>query len=191
MWLRRKFLGSIVWAMVGGVALGGEALADDETWPAGAQETDVRAALEAMNEWIASYQREDYASQWRLTDSRIRRWFDRRRWTRGVERSRRRSGALLSYSIRSYAPVSSAQLPCTELGHCFRERVPYVVAVLDTRYEAAEPPQPEYCVMARSDEGWRFGGGTILNRPLGETAVIMTRADERRYEPSQQITIRQ
>ena len=105
-----------------------------------------------------------------------------------MERARRADGALLSYRIASYAAASAADLPCTEMGHCFRERVPYVIALVETRYETASPPQPEFIVVARSDEGWRFGGGTILNRPLGETAVIMTTQDEQRYEPSYTIT---
>lgn len=70
------------------------------------------------------------------------------------------------------------------MGHCFREGVDYVIALMETRYEIASPAQPEFVVAARSNEGWRFGGGTILNRPFGETAVIMTVQDERRYKPS-------
>ncbi len=67
--------------------------------------------------------------------------------------------------------------------HCYRRGVQYVVFVLRTTYEKASPGQPEYVAMAKSDEGWRFGGGTFPNRPLGETAVIMTESDESRYRP--------
>jgi hypothetical protein len=38
-------------------------------------------------------------------------------------------------------------------------------------------------VMARSGDDWLFGGGSFLNRPLGETAVIMSEQDEQRYQP--------
>jgi hypothetical protein len=77
--------------------------------------------------------------------------------------------------------ASARELPCTEMGHCYREQVSYVLALIQTRYAQATPAQPEYCVAAYSSEGWRFGGGTILNRPLGETAVILSTQDERRY----------
>lgn len=98
-----------------------------------------------------------------------------------MKKAARRNGALLSYTIEGAAPADAESLPCTENRHCFREGIPYVVFRIRSAYELATPAQPEFAVMALSDEGWRFGGGTFLNRPLGETAVIMTRQDEERY----------
>lgn len=184
--LRRDFLTGL--AVVATPWMSGALANDDGAWPSSASSADLEAALQAMNEWIAAYQAEDYLRQWRLTDSRIRKWRDRREWRDKMKRARRRDGALLSYAISAYSPASSSQLPCTEMGHCFREGVDYVIALIETRYEIAEPSQPEFFVAARSDEGWRFGGGTILNRPLGETSVIMTVQDERRYKPGYTIS---
>jgi len=170
-------------------AFPGSSLSDELDWPTSAIEADILAARQVMESWIEAYQRQDFPSQWRLTHPRIRRWFDRRRWTRGMRAAFNRTGNLIDYNITGQAAVSAAQLPCTELGHCFRPGLAYVFFRLETRYEVAAPPQPEFCVMARADADWRFGGGTLLNRPLGETAVIMTRQDERRYDPS--ITVQQ
>lgn len=100
-----------------------------------------------------------------------------------MTKAARRDGPLLSYEIEASAPARAEDLPCTETGHCFREGVKYVFFLIRSDYEIAEPKQPEFAVMAYSDEGWRFGGGTFLNRPLMETAVIMTVQDERRYKP--------
>ncbi|MGE0045874.1 MAG: hypothetical protein AB7J28_06830 [Hyphomonadaceae bacterium] len=144
---------------------------------------DVAAARVALEAWVAAYQSADYDAQWALTDPRIRRWHDRRRWRRAMTRAARVDGVLAEISIENSAPATAAQLPCTEQRHCYREGVQYVVFILRTRYGRAAPPQPEYAAMALSSEGWRFGGGTLLNRPLGETAVIMTEGDERLYAP--------
>lgn len=153
-------------------------------WPDNADDADLDAAQSAMASWIGAYQARDFAAQWRMTDPRIRRWFDRRRWTDRLKHAYRQNGNLVEHAVTDRAAVSAGQLPCTELKHCFRPQIAYVLFVLRTRYEIAAPPQPEFCVMARSGEGWRFGGGTLLNRPLGETAVIMTHRDELRYAPS-------
>jgi hypothetical protein len=182
MLLRRAFLALCLL----GPALAAQSPAQEPeaTWPEGASEADLDEAQAAMASWIAAYQTQDFAAQWRMTDPRIRRWFDRRRWTRRLARAFLRNGKLLEYAVDSRAAISGEQLPRTEQGHRFRPNVSYVIFLLRTQYEVAAPPQPEFCVIARSDEGWRFGGGTILNRPLGKTAVIMTEQDERRYEPS-------
>ncbi len=141
----------------------------------------VEAAEAALVVWIEAYRSGDYRRQWTLTDARIRRWHDLPRWRNWMRRAVRRNGQLDAYEISARTPVSAAQLPCTEQGHCFRPGVNYVLVLLTTRYDRATPAQPEYAVMALSAEGWRFGGGSILNRPLGETAVILTESDERRY----------
>ncbi len=85
--------------------------------------------------------------------------------------------------VRNSGAVGGSRrgLPCTEQKHCFHKDIRYVAFVIGSKYKTASPPQPEYAVMAWSEEGWRFGGGTFLNRPLGETAVILTEKDERLY----------
>lgn len=182
MLIRRHFLTMLLLAP----ALGWQSAADEPAvqWPEGASEADLDAAQASMVSWIDAYQARDFAAQWRLTDPRIRRWFNRQRWTAQLERAFKLNGNLVRYTISNRAAIGAQQLPCTEQGHCFRLDVPYVIFLLPTEYEIAAPPQPEFCVMARSSEGWKFGGGTMLNRPLGETAVIMTQKDEQRYEPS-------
>lgn len=139
------------------------------------------AAEAALVAWLEAYRSGDYRQQWTLTDPRIRRWHDLRRWRGWMKRAARRDGRLDGYAISGRAPAAADQLPCTEQGHCFRGGVDYVLLLVTTGYDRAAPAQPEYAVMALSSEGWRFGGGSILNRPLGETAVILTESDERRY----------
>lgn len=177
---RRTFIGAFA-ASVAAASARAEELHPD--WPEAAADAEISEALNVLEQWIALYREGDYLGQWRLTDPRIRRWFGRRRWRDTMRAAHRRNGDLLDYDIGAYAATSAADLPCTEMGHCFRARVPYVFALVRTRYVQANPAQPEYCVAAHSSEGWRFGGGTLLNRPLGETAVILSQQDERRYTP--------
>ena len=174
---RRTVLGSTVLAL----AFGGDRAVADE--PPLATEEEVIEAYGTLRDWIEAFRSRDYRAQWLLTDSRIRRWHNRSRWRNWMREARKRNGDLLSYAPESGAPVLAEQIPCTEQGHCFRRGVQYIIYIMRTEYEKVEPPQPEFAVMAKSDEGWRFGGGTILNRPMGETSVIMTVQDEARYEP--------
>jgi hypothetical protein len=104
-----------------------------------------------------------------------------------MTKARRKDGALTGYAIQAAAPIDAAKLPCTEMGHCYRRGIQYILFIISSTYEKAAPAQPEYVAMSESDKGWRFGGGTFPNRPLGETAVILTEADERRYAPSFEI----
>ncbi len=145
--------------------------------------THVANARDALIEWIAAYQAGEYSDQWRLTHPRIRRWRPRRLWNRVMRRAARANGALLSYAITGQSEATAEQLPCTEQGHCYRPGNQYVLFTLTTEYEYAAPPQPEYVAMALDGDQWVFGGGTMLNRPFGETSVIMTESDERRYRP--------
>lgn len=148
-----------------------------------AASTNIMAAREALTAWIDAYQAGEYDDQWRLTHARIRRWRHRRLWNRVMRNARRTDGALLAYTIVGQAEVTAAQLPCSEQGHCYRPGIDYVLFTLRSEYENAAPPQPEYVAMALSGDQWVFGGGTLLNRPFGETSVIMTESDERRYRP--------
>lgn len=153
-----------------------------------ATEEEVIEVYAMLGQWIEAYRARDYDAQWLLTDSRIRRWHNRRRWRNWMTDAQKNNGDLLSFIVESGAPIQAEELPCTEQGHCFRRDVQYIIYIMRTAYEKAEPVQPEFAVMAKSGEGWRFGGGTLLNRPLGETAVIMTRQDEARYRPSWSIS---
>jgi hypothetical protein len=142
---------------------------------------EVTEALESFKEWINTIQAEDYDQQWLLTDPRIRQWFDKGRWKKRLRGARKQSGAVLSIEVEAVAPVTASQLPCTEMKHCFRKDVQYVFVLIRSTYEKAEPAQPEYVVMAKSDEGWKFGGGTFPDTPMGETSAILDRKDESRY----------
>ncbi|RED16269.1 DUF4019 domain-containing protein [Parasphingopyxis lamellibrachiae] len=157
--------------------------ANQSQLPEGAPSASVANAREALAAWIESYRAGDYAEQWRLTHSRIRRWRPRGLWNRVMRNARRTNGALISYAILGQAEVTAEQLPCSEQGHCYRPGIEYVLFTLATEYENAAPPQPEYVAMALRGGQWYFGGGTLLNRPFGETSVIMTESDERRYRP--------
>lgn len=152
----------------------------DETSPATPDE--IAAARETLVAWTSAYQAGEYREQWGLTDPRIRHWHDKERWRGWMKKAARHNGALVTFEIEAVAPADAGSLPCTEQGHCFREGIRYVFFRIRSAYEVAEPAQPEWAVMAESEEGWRFGGGTFLNRPLGETSVIMTRRDEDKYK---------
>ena len=149
-----------------------------------ASEAEVREAYGVFLDWLNAYQAEDYHEQWELTDRRIRAWWPRERWTRFMQASRRHTGELTSIEVLQAGPIAADTLPCTERGHCYRPGVRYVFLMFRTRYEHVDGELTEYAAMAESGEGWRFGGGNILNRPLGETSVIMTRTDENRYRQS-------
>ncbi|WP_330199662.1 DUF4019 domain-containing protein [Hyphobacterium lacteum] len=149
-----------------------------------ASEAEVREAYGVFLDWLTAYRDEDYHVQWRLTDRRIRNWWPRERWTDFMRASRRHSGELISIEILQAGAIDAETLPCSERGHCYRPGVRYVFLMFRTRYENIEGELTEYAAMAESGEGWRFGGGNILNRPLGETSVIMTRTDESRYRRS-------
>jgi hypothetical protein len=148
-----------------------------------ARAADIEDAREVLMQWTAAYQARDYDRQWALTDPRHYRWWDRKRWRNAMAKARRKDGALTGYTIQAAAPIDAAKLPCTEIGHCYRRGIQYILFMISSTYEKAAPGQPEYVAMSKSEEGWRFGGGTFPNRPLGETAVILTEADERSYAP--------
>lgn len=154
--------------------------------PLAAQENESGAvpdAVAAFEAWTTAFREGDYRQQWRLTDKHITRWWNRQQWRETMADAQKRNGDLLSYTIRGAAEATAADLPCTEMGHCFREGLPYVLIVIDSEYEKAQPNQPEFVVMAKAADDWLFGGGTFLNRPMGETAVILTEQDEQRYQP--------
>jgi len=155
--------------------------------PAPASKEEIADALGVFQEWAAAFQAGDYRAQWLLTDKRIRRWHDQKRWKKWMTAAQARNGDLKSFEIDAAAPAAATDLPCTETGHCFRPGVQYVLIVIHSAYEKVAPQQPEFAVMSNDDGVWRFGGGSFLNRPMGETSVIMTVQDERRYKPGYSI----
>ena len=146
-----------------------------------ATEAEVREAYGVFLDWLNGWQDEDHYAQYQLTDPRVRQWWPRERYMRFLSDSRRRTGALVSIEMLQAGSIDAGTLPCTERGHCYRPGVRYVFLMFRTTYENVEGELIEYAAMAESGEGWRFGGGNILNRPMGETSVIMTRQDENRY----------
>ncbi len=144
---------------------------------------DVTQALAAFEQWTSAFRQADYRQQWQLTDKHITRWWNRQQYRKVMADAQKRNGDLLHYAVVGAAEATSTDLPCTEMGHCFREGLEYVLIVIESEYEKVQPAQPEFVVMARSGDDWLFGGGSFLNRPMGETSVIMTEQDEQRYEP--------
>lgn len=134
-----------------------------------------------LAQFVAAYRQEDYRAQWDLVDPRKRRWIGRERWGKAMAQSRRRHGALTSWTIVEQAPVRAEQLPCTEMGHCYRKGVAYYVYFLRTTYASRQVAQPEFIVMSLSDEGWRFAGGTFPATAMGETGVLLDELDEKRF----------
>lgn len=138
-----------------------------------------------FREFVTAYRGEEYLAQWRIVDPRKRYWVRADRWRKSMQRSRRRHGALVDLSVTHVLPIDAEQIPCTEMGHCFRKGVTYVLLMLRTRYERKQVPQPEFAVMSLSVEGWRWAGGTFPATALGETAVLLDDADERKFRAIQ------
>ena len=139
----------------------------------------IAEAERAFDEWISAYQEKDYGTQWRLIHPRIRTWYDKKRWRNAMKLSQRKGGELIAVKKDRLEAIPAGEIPCTEMGHCYRKDMQTVVII--TTIEYGKPPSPvqEYAIMANSDEGWRWGGGTILKLPMGETVVILNRRDER------------
>jgi hypothetical protein len=176
------------------IALSHDGLADTKPRPVAFQQSEPEQAIPAlptvedtkiahgiMQQWVQAYHEGRFIDQWDLTDPRIRRWHPKRRWRKWMTRATKRNGKIKSYEVTSITRLYATQLPCTEQGHCYRKDVPVILFMIKSEYEKAGPPQPEYIVMSKSEEGWKFGGGTFPNRPMGETSLILDRKDEKRY----------
>ena len=148
--------------------------------------TEAEISAESrFREFVSAYQSADYLTQWRIVDPRKRYWVKISRWRKAMRQSRRSHGALAEISVTHVLSVDAKQIPCTEMGHCWRKGVPYVVLMLRTRYERKQMPQPEFAVMSLSDEGWRWAGGTFPATALGETAVLLDEADDAKFRAIQ------
>jgi hypothetical protein len=142
---------------------------------------EIRKAVETFNTWANFYQRKDYRNHYKLAHPRIKKWKDKKKWHKWMKTNYRKIGPLESYEIVAVAPVTPGVIPCTEMGHCYRRGMQVVMIILTSRYGKIDKPLKEYAVKTNSQQGWRFGGGTFLNRPFGETMLILDRKDERRY----------
>ena len=103
-------------------------------------------------------------------------------WKKAMRKSQHKNGALLRYELIALSAIEPARIPCTEMGHCYRKDMQTVMIIVNSSYQKIGEKNKEYVIMANSDEGWLFGGGTFLNIPFGETMGILDRADERKYE---------
>lgn len=147
-----------------------------------ATDEQVKEAYDRFRTWTSLYQEENYLEQYELVHPRIRRWKNFPVWKKAMRKSQHKNGALLKYELVAFGAITPRQIPCTEMGHCYRKGMQTVMIVVNSSYEKIGAKDREYIIMANSDEGWMFGGGTILNIPFGETMGILDRADEKRYE---------
>jgi len=143
---------------------------------------EVAKSIEVFKEWTTSYQNKDYKSQFNLVHPRIQKYKKNKIWKRTMSKSLRRNGSLMSYDILAVAATTPDKIPCTERGHCYRKDMQVVIILLNSRYKKIGDKNKEYVIMANSEDGWRYGGGTFLNIPFGETMGILDRHDEKRYE---------
>lgn len=147
-----------------------------------ASDDQVRQALSRFQEWIRLYQKENYLDQYELVHPRIQRYKNYPVWKKAMSRSQHKNGPLLEYELVALSAITPGDIPCTEMGHCYRKDMQTVIIIVNSRYEKIGEKNKEYVIMANSEEGWMFGGGTILNIPFGETMGILDRADEKKYE---------
>ena len=121
---------------------------------------------------------------YRLFVERSRKYKTRKSWVSRMKRSVLNNGPLEKIEILAVGPIEAENIPCTEMGHCYRKDMQTVMIVVNSRYAKVGAREKEYVVMARPEDGWRYGGGTFLNRPYGETMAILDRKDERaaRYQ---------
>ncbi len=151
--------------------------------PAGiASADDIDKALKIFTLWTENYQGKNYAEQYRLVHPLIQRYKDRKKWKKAMKKSHRVNGELLGYKILAVGATTPDRIPCTEMGHCYRKDIQVVLIFVNSTYYKIGTREKEYIVMANSSNGWRFGGGTFLNIPFGETMTILDRKDEKRYE---------
>lgn len=138
-----------------------------------------------FTQFVEAFRNADDRAHWKMLDPRKRRWIKLDRWRKQMAQARRRQGNIASVSIIERSLVQSHQLPCTEMGHCYRKGVTYAVFLLRTTYVEKQVKQPEFAVMSWSDEGWRFAGGTFPATAMGETGVLLDDTDDKRFRAQQ------
>lgn len=147
-----------------------------------ASDEQVKEAFSRFQTWTSLYQQEDYPGQYELVHPRIQHYKNLPVWKKKMRKSRHKNGALLEYELVALGAISPAEIPCTEMGHCYRKGMQTVIVVVNSVYEKIGEKSKEYVIMANSGQGWLFGGGTFLNVPFGETMGILNRMDEKKYE---------
>jgi hypothetical protein len=147
-----------------------------------ATDEEVKQAFEQFQRWTGRYQEGDYLQQYELVHPRIQHYKKYPNWKKAMRKSQHTNGALLNYEVIAVGPITPAKIPCTEMGHCYRKDMQTVMIIVNSSYEKIGMKDREYIIMANSDQGWLFGGGTFLNIPFGETMGILDRFDEKRYE---------
>lgn len=143
---------------------------------------EVEQALKTLVLWIQNYQDKNYTEQYKLVHPLIQHYKDKKKWKKAMKKSLRVNGELLDYKILAVGATTPDKIPCTEMRHCYRKDIQVVLIIMNSLYKIFGEKEKEYVVMANSSHGWRFGGGTFLNIPFGETMTILDRRDERRYE---------
>lgn len=140
----------------------------------------VEQAYSVFKEWTELYQQEEYAKQHKLNHPRT--GTPKRLWIKLHAKSTRKNGKLISYDTLAVSALHTSQLPCTEMGHCYRKDMQVVIIFVNSHYENIGDKNKEFIIMANHRDGWGWGGGTFLNRPFGESIVIMDRADVNKYK---------
>ncbi len=145
----------------------------------------VQKALDTFKLWTQYFQQEEYREQFKLVHPQKRKHpqrMTRKAWGKTMKLSLRKNGRLLNYQVIASDAITAAEVPCSEMGHCFRKGLQLVAIVVSSEYEKTGKIPKEYIVMANSENGWRYAGGNFLNYFLGETDLIFSRQDERRYQ---------
>ena len=143
---------------------------------------ETRKALKVFEDWMKHYQERAFRKHYSYVHPRIRYYKSYKGWRKIMRKSVNKNGELIGYELVGFGPITADKIPCTEMGHCYRRDMQVVVIVVNSEYKKIGIKEKELVIMANSVEGWRFGGGTVLNRPFGETLGILDRQDERRYE---------
>lgn len=143
---------------------------------------ELETAIAVFEQWISYYQASDYRAQWKLNDPRNRRYIGEKSWRVAVRKSARKLGQIMALKLVAADFISAEDLPCTEMKHCYRRKVEYIALIIDASYEHLDGSQRELAVMSKSHEGWRVGGGSVLQRPLGESMVVLNHQDEQFYK---------
>lgn len=147
-----------------------------------ATDAEVEVAYAAFQRWTEYYLQAQYEDQYALVHKRIRKYKTKKSWVSRMRRSVRHNGPLEKVNVIAVAAITPAKIPCTEMRHCYRKDIQTVMIIVNSQYGKVGAMEKEYVVMANSDDGWAYGGGSFLNRPYGETMGILDRQDERRIK---------
>jgi hypothetical protein len=140
---------------------------------------EIEQAFNVFKQWTTLYQQEEYEKQRQLNHPRI--GTPKRYWKKVMSKSNQKNGKLMSYDILAVSAIHTADIPCTELGHCYRKDMQVVIIFVNSHYEKIGDKNKEYILMANHIDGWGWGGGTFLNIPFGESIVILDRNDVIKY----------